>query len=187
MTFSWDMLIAPGSALAGVGLTLWATALRERAHFRRQLATVQLSNRRAAYSNFLAASDLMEQIEKQIIFLLERGAGLKRDFKEDEQAITRRGPEQVAEMRRARAAMEIDGTPEVAESGRKLYEAHSQFEQIFDAAFNRRQYDDARAKRVLEDLDAARAAFVYSCRRELAADLLRSEEPSSTHRSPTPS
>jgi len=180
MTFSWTMLIAPCAALAGVGITMFFTNLRERAQFQRQLAVRQLDNRRAAYVGFLSASDLVEQTEKRMTFAMEQGAGHKRKATPPEEDLFVKAPDQIAELRRARAVLDIDGSPEQARVGRALYDAHVQFEVIVHAAWLARKYDTAATQKVLGDITSARAAFVHAIRREMALeplDLLAGDTP----------
>lgn len=168
MAFPWTEIISPTAALAGVGITLFATSKREAAQFRRQLQSQIINLRRASCIAFLSASDLMEQTETQLIYTFERG-GHRRKLSSREQDLVDRAPRQVSELRIARAALEVDATPELARACRQLYDAHRPFEDLVERAVVGKEYDSSEAERLHGDVAAARDAFLFQLRHKIGA------------------
>lgn len=162
------MLIAPGAALAGVGLTLYATSFRERVQFERQRATALINRRRDTYAAFLSASDVMTQRVSRVLTDMRLGAWGERDPTEAETASFQLAVDQVAELRRARSVLELDGAHEVVLSGLELYAAHARVDAILEPALNRKgDVDLKQASDAMAKIDEARSAFVACCREQI--------------------
>jgi hypothetical protein len=168
VAFTWEMLIAPGAALAGVGLTLYATSIREKVQFERQRATALIDRRRDTYAAYLSASDVMAQRVRRVLTDMSLGAWVTRDPTEAEIASVQLGVDQVAELRRARSVLELDGHQEVVVPGLELYAAHARLDAILEPALNRKgEVDLGQASEAVAKIEEARSAFVACCREQI--------------------
>jgi hypothetical protein len=177
VAFSWEMLIAPAAALAGVGITAVWTSMRETTRFHRELYFKHEDESREVCAAFLTSIAVLEQRESQLVYILEKRARLRRPFTEEEVALQRRAAELVADLRKSLATLDLVVSPEVREAARRVYKVHASFEDVLREGWNNQDFDIDRAWKVFTSLEEAREALVEVCRQQRQVRALYVQRP----------
>ncbi|GGS88382.1 hypothetical protein ACFFV7_51035 [Nonomuraea spiralis] len=170
--FSWEMLIAPASALAGVGITVLWTSFRETAKFHRELLLKHMDENREASAAYLTAVAALEQREAQLLHALAKRQRIGRDFTERELELQRATAELVADLRRSLATLDLLATYEVRAAARRIYDAHASLEDVLRDAWDTKQFDTEGAWASFKALEETREALVTVCRQQRAAQTM---------------
>jgi hypothetical protein len=171
------MLIAPASALAGVGITAVWTSLRETTRFRRELFFKHEDESREACAAFLTSIAAMEQRETRLVHTMEKRTRLNRNFTAEELELQRSAAELVLDLRKSLAALELVVSPEVREAARRVYNAHASFEDVLREGWDSRKFDIKTAWDAFKALEETREALVDVCRQQRVVRTLHLQGP----------